>query len=200
MNLKYKDYFEALPPKISMDKFEDWFYHPKTPVKVNEHGFAESTDPSIVLYEPLNPDAFAIRKASGEHKGKFRKLQFLFCCFHYLKRAPAVILFLDGNPYNCTKSNLIGVNYAPPELVLPALKNTHEFISNTVKNIPIQIQKYADFWSIDDVVHNLRIPKFYLEFYFFPEKMENYFRKNEEAVEISLRRKIYRKNQLNYGI
>jgi hypothetical protein len=200
MNLKYKHYFEALPPKIPINRFEVYFPHPKTPIHVNEFGYAECTDPSLVLYEPSKPGYYAIRYHNGQQKAKYKKLQFLFSCYHNLSRSPKVILFLDGNPYNCTKSNLIGVNYAGPELVLPALKNTHDFISNTVAQIPIQFQKYAGIWSIDDVVHNLAIPKFYLDFYFFPEKMENYFEQNQEAVRNSLFRKIYKKNLINYGI
>jgi hypothetical protein len=199
VDLAYDNYFEALPPKISLDKFDVWYHHPYSPIKVNEVGYAECTDPNLVFYEPDAPGLYALRFVDGAQKAKYRKVPFLFCCYHGLSRAPRVILYLDGNPYNCTKSNLIGVNYAPPDLIGEALHNTHQFIRNTIEFIPIKIQKYSKFWTANEVVNNLKIPQFYIEFWQHPTKFKKFIEENEKAVEISIRKKIYKKNQLNYS-
>ena len=200
MNLKYKHYFEALPPKIPMEKFEVFYPHPTRPIQVNEFGYPESKDPNIVFYDPDKPGFYAIRVPGGIQIAKWTKINFLFSCYHNLQRSPRVILFLDGNPYNCTKSNLIGVNYATPELMLTALKNTNDFITNTVAQIPVMIKKYSEYWSANDVVDNFKIPREYIEFWQHPKKLKQFFEENEKAVEISIRRKIYKRKLLNYGI
>ena len=61
MNLKYKHYFEALPEKISMEKFGVFYPHPTRPIQVNEFGYPESKDPNIVFYDIEKPGFYGIR-------------------------------------------------------------------------------------------------------------------------------------------
>jgi len=183
-----------------MEKFEVFYPHPTRPVQVNEFGYPESKDPNIIFYDTEKPGFYAIRFPGGIQIAKWTKINFLFSCYHNLPRCPHKILFLDGNPYNCTKSNLIGVNYAPPELMLTALKNTHDFITNTVAQIPVMIKKYSEYWSANDVVHNLNIPREYIEFWQHPKKFKQFLGENQKAVEIAIMKKIYKKNNLDYGV
>ena len=200
MNLKYQHFFEALPPKISPEKLNIWFSHPSIDAEVNEFGEARSTIPDQVFYDTDKVGYYALRFTKGQIKGLYKKTGFLFCCYHQTGKPPRQIFYLDGNPYNFTKSNLIGLNYAGPDLILPAMLNTHAFIENTVQKIPEILAKYSCFWSEEDTVENLKIPTEYMEYYLFPEKMEKLFDANKKSVEKSIRRRIYRSKNINYGI
>ena len=200
MNLKYKHYFEALPPKISLEKFNIFYSHPYAPVQVNELGYTESRDPNVVFYDTKEPGYYCIRVPGGKQIAKWRKVHFLFSCYHGLKRSPTKIFYLDGNPLNCMKSNLIGINYAPPELMWAAVDNTNEFISNTIEQISLKMKKYSKYWSANDVVHNLGIPMEYIDFWQHPKKLQEFIRANERSVEIAITRKIYKQNVVDYGI
>ena len=194
-NLVHDNFFEALPPKISDDKFDKWFHHPSIPAKCNEFGYIESTNPQLEFYDTMDPECFGIRVIAGSQKGKYRKTGFLFSCYHGIARAPRTIFYLDGNPYNTTKSNLIAVNYSPPDLLLQAFQNTYAFIENTIKQIPVVCRKYAKFWTWTETVQNLNIPQTYLEFYSHPKKFKLLRQEHELQVKNSISKKKFENSQ-----
>ena len=199
MILKYQHYFQALPPKIPVEKLNKWFQHPWLEAEVNEFGEVRSTDPGQEFYDMVDENYYGLRHTKGLNKGKYRKTAFLFCCYHQVKKAPRYIFYLDGNPYNLTKSNLIGINYAPPDLISKAMENTHSFIRNTIQEIPKYIQKYERFWCAEDTIHNLKIPAEYMEYFRNPDSMEKNFELNQKSLKRSIRTRIYRLKNIDYG-
>lgn len=171
VNLAYPNFFEAKFPKVSPEKYDIWFTHPKIPARVNEFGVVESTDPALEFYVPHNPFYVGSKFIKGELKGLYKKGPLMFCAYHNISHSSRYLFYADGNPYNFQKENLVVPGYSDPDLLAPAMENTHQFLINTMEIMAAKIQRWSHFFDQPDFFANFKIPDHYIQFYEKPETL-----------------------------
>lgn len=104
-------WFEALRPKLEPKEKEIFYQHPTLPLKVNQIGVIYFEDEDAI-FEGLRGQAYRIRmKKNGSKHWSYvstgSKARVCYECYHGKIYSGKHFMFVDGNPLNYTKENLI---------------------------------------------------------------------------------------------
>lgn len=128
--------FELSIPQFPTELKDYWYPHPKLPFSMNELGGIKETS-----------DKFRVRlKCSGIvlDRGRgtdlFNTVYYHKCLWECLNSqlagGPFPIIFIDGNPYNTSKKNLLRVTKdVHPDTLRPAIENSIRFWKDTLNYV-----------------------------------------------------------------
>lgn len=143
-----RHWFEALRPTLEPKEKEIFYQHPTLPLKVNQIGVVYFEDDDAV-FEGLRGILYRIKmKREGHIDWSYvsigTRARACYESYHNVICTGRHFMFIDGNPLNCTKENIIPIQ-APPKTKDPEGFLLH---ANTMKTTKRFVKASVD-WMIE---------------------------------------------------
>lgn len=164
--------FNLSIPQFPTELKDYWYSHPKLPFSMNELGGIKETSEKFRVRLKCS----GIVLDTGKGTDLFNTVYYHKClweCFNsQLAGGPFPIIFVDGNPYNTSKNNLLRVTKnVHPDVLRPAIENSIRFWKDTLNHVNLLKDKYK---ITDKEFYELfPISVYFREILQKPEKIEN---------------------------
>lgn len=157
---EYKHWFECLYPVLGESEEEIFYHHPTEEIKCNQIGILFYSDERYVSYDM--PTGSVVREFSSYNKGKMRivgaKPKIIWECYYGRPlESGSHFLFLNGNPLDVSKDNLLAINKTDPTTKAIAIEVKREFIYNSVQHLVKLEEKYKKRGIDPETLHKLLI-------------------------------------------
>ena len=155
---EYKHWFECLYPMLAEDEEEVFYQHPTEGIKCNQLGILFYDEDRYVAYDMVTGSV--VREFGSYNGDKIRivgaKPKIIWECYHQEKLGSGShFLFLNGNPLDLTKENLLTVSKTDPITKAFATEARRRFIYNSVEHL-VKLEAKYDKRGIDkDTLHKL---------------------------------------------
>jgi len=155
---EFKHWFECMYPTLGEDEEEIFYQHPTEGIKCNQLGILFYDEERYVSYDMTTGSV--VREFGAYNGDKIRvigsKTKIIWECYHgkHLESG-CHFLYLNGNPLDSTKENLLAVSKIDPITKAIATEVKLKFIRNTVEHLVKLEAKYDKRGIGKEALHKL---------------------------------------------
>jgi hypothetical protein len=153
-----KNLFQAKFPTIEDHEEEIFFQHPKEDIKCNQLGVLYYDEDRYSVYTTVSGST--IREHEKYNKVGARsvgsKIKIIWECYHHeTLETGAHFLFLNANPLDLTKENVLIISRIDPITKKEAAKAKSKFVSNSIDHLMVLERKFEKEGISNQQLHKL---------------------------------------------